>query len=175
MLKPIPVVLSPYDPKWPARAEALSKKLLALGPYMIKTHHIGSTSVPGLVAKPIIDMMVVVTDLHVLDQDRQLVEAIGFKWHGEFGIEGRRFCTLTAQDGARVSHLHFFQKNSPHVAANLVFRDYLRAHPAAARAYEREKRRAQNLQPNDTVAYSKEKAAWIERTLTKALQWHTHL
>ena len=50
-----------------------------------------------------------------------------------------------------------------------------RAHPAAARAYEQEKRRAQYLQPNDTVAYSKEKALWIERTLTKALQWHAHL
>ena len=175
MLKPIPVVLSPYDPKWPARAEALSKKLSALGPYLLKTHHIGSTSVPGLVAKPIIDMMAVVTDMQTLDQNRGQVEALGFKWHGEFGIEGRRFCTLATDEGARVSHLHFFQTNSPHVAANLVFRDYLRAHPAEARAYEKEKRRAQNRQPNDTVAYSKEKAAWIEHTLTKALKWHTHL
>ena len=175
MLKPIPVVLSPYDPKWPARAEALSKKLSALGPYLLKTHHIGSTSVPGLVAKPIIDMMAVVTDLQTLDQNRSQVEGLGFKWHGEFGIAGRRFCTLATEEGARVSHLHFFQKDSLHVGANLLFRDYLRTHPAAARAYEREKRRAQYLQPNDTVAYSKEKAAWIEQTLTKALLWHTSL
>ena len=68
--------------------------------------------------------------------------------------------------------LHFFQANSPHVERHIALRDYLRAHPEIARAYENEKRRAQRLYPDDSHRYGDEKAAWIRDAEVKALNWY---
>ncbi len=145
--------------------------LQALGSTLVTVHHIGSTSVPGLAAKPIIDLMPVVTDLDELDRKRSLVEALGYSWHGELGITGRRYCALSNEDGNRIAQLHFFTAESPQIVRHLAFRDYLRTHPKEARAYEHEKRRARDLFPNDSHAYTDEKAAWIERAQGEALAW----
>src|SRR5687767_6311471 len=140
MLSPIPVVLAEYNPEWPHMAARHSENLLVLGPCLLAVHHIGSTSVPGLAAKPIIDLMPLVTDLTELDQERHQVEALGYQWHGEFGISGRRYCTLADKAGIRIVQLHFFEAKSPEVKRHIAFRDYLRAHPEAAEEYEMEKR-----------------------------------
>ncbi|ATQ68380.1 MULTISPECIES: GrpB family protein [Methylosinus] len=170
MPPPIPVVLADYDPAWPAIAAGLAARLEVLGSVLATLHHIGSTSVPGLVAKPIIDLMPVVTDVDALDQLRSRVESLGFEWHGELGIAGRRYCTLD-DIGHRRAQLHFFAAGAPNVERHLAFRDYLRAHPEAARDYAREKRRARDLHPNDSHAYGDEKAAWIEEAEKRALLW----
>ena len=130
---------------------------------------------PGLVAKPIIDLLVAVSHLEILDQNRSEAEALGYQWHGEYGIAGRRFCTLTNVEGKRLAHLHFFQSDSAQIDRHLAFRYYLRSHAPIASAYETEKRRARDLHPNDSGAYNLEKAAWVEGVLTMALDWYTHL
>ena len=170
MPPPIPVVLAEYDPAWPAIAAGLAARLDVLGSVLATVHHIGSTSVPGLAAKPIIDLMPVVTDLAALDRLRSRVESVGFEWHGELGIAGRRYCTLD-DAGLRRAQLHFFEAGAPRVERHLAFRDYLRAHPEAARDYASEKRRARGLHPDDSHAYGDEKAAWIEEVEKRALQW----
>jgi len=172
---PIPVILAKYDPEWPRLAAGHSRRLQALGSALVIVHHIGSTSVPGLAAKPIIDLMPVVSDLAELDQLRERVEALGYGWHGELGIAGRRYCTLDDQAGVRAVQLHIFQVNSPHVERHIALRDYLRAHPEIARAYENEKRRAQSLHPDDSHRYGDEKAAWIRDAEVKALDWYGQL
>ena len=172
MLAPIPVILAPYDPEWPRLAAGHADRLQALGPALVIVHHIGSTSVPGLAAKPIIDLMPLVRDLTELDGLRGHVEALGYKWHGELGIAGRRYCTLEDDRGVRMVQLHFFQANSPQVERHLAFSDYLRAHPDIARDYENEKRRARNLFPDDSHRYADEKAAWIRDAEAKALHWY---
>ena len=171
MPPPIPVVLVTYDPKWPKAANRLSVRLRALGPLLVAVHHIGSTAVPGLCAKPIVDLMPVVISLVALDQERGMLEKLGFEWHGEFGIQGRRYCTLNYADGVRIAQLHFFLADSPHIQRHLAFRDYLRAHPSLAADYEKEKKRARDLHPNDSHAYSEEKAAWVKNTEANALRW----
>ncbi len=171
MPPPIPVVLVSYDPDWPKVANLLSVKLRALGPLLVAVHHVGSTAVPGLCAKPIVDLMPVVVSLEALDQERGIVEKLGFEWHGELGIQGRRYCTLNNADGVRIAQLHFFLADSPHVQRHLAFRDYLRAHAPLAADYDKEKMRARNLHPNDSHAYSEEKAAWVKSTEAKALRW----
>jgi GrpB-like predicted nucleotidyltransferase (UPF0157 family) len=168
MPPPIPVILAAYNPEWPKMAATHAERLRVLGSTLSIVHHIGSTSIPGLAAKPIIDLMPLVTNLADLDRERWRVEALGYDWHGEFGIPGRRYCTLSNGAGNRVVHLHFFTTDSPHAERHIAFRDYLRAHPDAASAYEIEKRRAQGLHPNDSHAYSDEKAAWIQDTEAKA-------
>ena len=171
MPAPIRVVLAPYDPEWPRMAARHAERLRVLGSTLVAVHHIGSTSVPGLAAKPIIDLMPLVTDLADLDRERRRVEALGYEWHGELGISGRRYCTLSDAAGIRIAQLHFFAADSPQVERHIAFRDYLRAHPDAASAYEKEKRRARDLHPDDSHAYTDEKDAWIRDTEAKALLW----
>jgi GrpB-like predicted nucleotidyltransferase (UPF0157 family) len=171
MLKPIPVILTAHNPEWSRMAAGHAESLQVLGSTLVAVHHIGSTSIPGMVAKPIIDLMPLVADLTDLDGQRQRIEALGYIWHGELGISGRRYCTLADVAGVRVVQLHFFKADSPHVERHIAFRDYLRAHPAAANAYAIEKRRAQNLHPTNSHAYADEKGSWIRDTETKALIW----
>ena len=171
MPPPIPVVLTAYDPEWPKIAADHAERLWTLGSIIVAVHHIGSTSVPGLSAKPIIDLMPLVTDLAELDRLRSRVEALGYDWHGELGISGRRYCALSDGAGLRIAQLHFFTADSPQVERHIAFRDYLRAHRDVALAYETEKRRARDLHPDDSHAYTDEKAGWIRDTEAKALDW----
>jgi GrpB-like predicted nucleotidyltransferase (UPF0157 family) len=171
MPKAIPVILAPYNSDWPVLAAGYAESLRVLGSALMTVHHIGSTAVPGLAAKPIIDLMPLVRDLADLDKERWRVEELGYNCHGELGISGRRYCTLSDEIGIRIVQLHFFSADSQHVERHIAFRDYLRAHPEASGAYEKEKRRARNLHPNDSHAYSNEKGAWIRVTEAEALIW----
>ena len=171
MLRPFPVHLVDYDPDWPRRAQERIARLRVLEPVLVAAHHIGSTAVPGLIAKPIIDLMPLVGDLASLDLERGAVEALGYAWHGEYGIPGRRYCTADIGN-RRVAQLHFFAIGDPGVLRHLAFRDYLRAHAGVAAAYAAEKRRARDLHPGDHQAYGAEKQAWINRVEAKALAWY---
>jgi GrpB-like predicted nucleotidyltransferase (UPF0157 family) len=171
MPPPIPVVLTAYNPEWPHIAAAHADRLQTLGSILVAVHHIGSTAVPGLAAKPIIDLMPLVDDLGNLDRERWRVEALGYDWHGELGISGRRYCTLSDAMGLRIAQLHFFEAHSREVVRHIAFRDYLRAHREAAVAYEKEKRRARDLHPNDSHTYTDEKAAWVQDMEAKAVTW----
>jgi GrpB-like predicted nucleotidyltransferase (UPF0157 family) len=90
-----PVDLRPYDAAWAGAAQQESARLLKqLGGRIVVVHHIGSTSIPGIHAKPILDLLPVVDELARLDDARQAVEALGYEWLGEFGLAGRRYCRL---------------------------------------------------------------------------------
>jgi GrpB-like predicted nucleotidyltransferase (UPF0157 family) len=171
MAPPIPVVLAAYNPAWPHIAAAHADHLQTLGSILVTVHHIGSTAVPGLAAKPIIDLMPLIDDLGNLDRECWRVEALGYNCHGELGISGRRYCTLSDAMGFRIVQLHFFEANSREVVRHIAFRDYLRAHPETASAYEKEKRRARDLHPNNSHAYTDEKAAWVQDMEVKAVTW----
>lgn len=168
---PHAVTIAPYDPEWPLMAELESMRLsAALGPALLRWEHFGSTAVPGLAAKPVIDLMGIVVSLEDLDWRRPLIEAAGYEWFGEFGIAGRRFNPLT-RDGRRTVHLHFYRQDSVQVGRHLCVRDYLRAHPAAVREYEAEKRRAAAIHPDDSLAYNREKNVWVNRLERAAMAW----
>ncbi len=167
----IAVHLVEYDPDWPARAAVYTERLRPLEPVLLAVHHIGSTAVPGLSAKPVIDLSPIVTSIPDLDLKEAEVIALGFGWHREFGVEGRRFCTLNDANGERLANLHFYAQGSPHAQRQIAFRDYLIAHPDVASAYAEEKQRARALHPNDSHAYSDEKGAWIRSIEAKALAW----
>lgn len=177
MPPPIQVELMPHDPSW-ARFAALEAEGLrsAVGPSLTVVHHIGSTSIPGIVAKPIIDLMPIVTSLTELDEHRHALEALGYEWWGELGIEGRRYCTKTdAVTGRRLVQLHCFVEGSPHITRHLAFRDYLQQHCEIALAYDQEKCRCHTLHPDDSHAYGDCKSAWIAEIEAAALSWwHVH-
>src|SRR5258705_11901867 len=125
MPPPRPVILAAYNPDWPRMAARHAERLRVLGTSLVAVHHIGSTAVPGLAAKPIIDLMPLVIDLADLDRKRRQIEALDYIWHGELGIAGRRYCTLSDDGGVRVAHVHFFRADSPQAERHIAFRDYL--------------------------------------------------
>ena len=171
----IPVELVPHRPEWAAMAEAEAARLRGAigGDVVVAIHHIGSTSIPGICAKPTIDLMPLVTSLAALDSREAHVRVLGYEWRGEFGIPGRRFLSLVSGDPPmRLFNVHCFEASTPGVERHLAFRDYMRAHPDRAKAYETEKFRAQKVSPHDTLAYSREKGAWIVEAEREALAWY---
>jgi GrpB-like predicted nucleotidyltransferase (UPF0157 family) len=170
---PHQVTIEPYNPDWPSHARQIAIQLKqVLKDNLHTVEHIGSTSIPGLSAKPVIDLIPIVKDLNALDLQQQSIKDLGYQWFGEFGITGRRFCSLTSPAGQRLIHLHFFQKDAENIRRHLAFRDYLRAHPQIAKEYEKEKNRAAALHPNDSLAYNDEKAAWVQKHEKEALTWY---
>ena len=171
MPPPFKVELISHDPQWASKAEDEGQALSArMGSCLLHVHHIGSTAIPNIHAKPILDLVPVVTSLAELDDCRPQIEALGYEWWGEFGLPGRRYCSKSDPDtGRRLVQLHCYARDSSEITRHLAFRDYLRGHPEVARAYDREKIRCQALHPDDSHAYGDCKSRWIEGVEAEAL------
>ncbi len=165
------VVVVPYDARWLARF-ASEERLIreALEVPISAVHHIGSTSVEGLAAKPIIDIMLVVAQIESLDGQTDAMAAIGYEAWGEHGIPGRRYFTKGGPH-ARSHQVHAFAGDNPAVARHLAFRDYLRAHPEVTREYAALKQRAASDHPTSIDAYMDAKDAFIKHHEALALEW----
>src|SRR5687768_1450423 len=121
MLPPYSVRLLPHDPQWAEQASQEAARILeAVWPAIIEMHHVGSTAIPGISAKPIIDLVGVGPSLPKVEAARLRIEALGYAWHGEYGLVGRRFCTLSdAQTGLRRFHLHCYASGDPSIHRHL--------------------------------------------------------
>lgn len=138
----------------------------ALGPLVQRIEHVGSTAVPGLPAKPVIDLDVVIATPADLPEVITRLRALGYRHEGDLGIAGRE--AFTDPDAAPAHHLYVCAAGSPELARHLTFRDYLRGHPAQARAYAELKRSLAERFRTDREAYSRGKATFIERALAAA-------
>jgi GrpB-like predicted nucleotidyltransferase (UPF0157 family) len=163
--------LAPYSKKWPREFEREKKRLQkALGKWAIAIEHVGSTAIPGMAAKPIIDIMLGVhtlleADLHCVSKIQQL----GYEYFPllEKETPGRRFFQNVDSQGLRTHHIHLVEINSPWWKRHLLFRDYLRTHPAVAQEYEGLKRSlAQKF--SDTNEYATAKTAFIREIEARA-------
>lgn len=157
-----------YDEAWPALFVSEAARLSAFFPpgSMRRIEHIGSTAVPGLAAKPIVDILVGVDDFaFVVERVAPLMEEAGYDyfWRPAFGEEGPRYPWFIGRDseGARVSHIHVALIDDDSQWERVIFRDYLRRHPRIADEYAALKRDLAVRFPDDREAYTAAKTAFI--------------
>lgn len=159
-----------YNPQWPVHFVAEETQLRSvLDHCLLAVHHIGSTSVPGLAAKPIIDIMLEVSSLDRLDEQNGQMEVLGYEAMGECGIARRRYFRKGGDE--RTHQIHAFLQGDDHVRRHLAFRDYLRAHPAACREYAELKQALAASCQHDIERYCAGKNAFVKEHETRALRW----
>ena len=157
------VYVAPYDAQWKEDFAAIREELAAaLGDLALRIEHVGSTSVEGLSAKPIIDIDVVIEDGTKLDAVIAALGGIGYSHEGNLGIVGREAFKYEGKEHLRRHHLYVCTQDSPELRRHLVFRDYLRSHPEAVKEYSRIKEEGAALYPDDIDAYIMHKSLWIE-------------
>ncbi|MDK2126148.1 GrpB family protein [Parachitinimonas caeni] len=166
------ILVVPHDPAWALQfAEEAQQIHRALGAVVLDLHHIGSTAIQGIHAKPVIDMLLAVGDLQVLDQQAGVLMALGYEAKGEFGIPGRRYFSKDSPSGARSHQLHAFQAGSHGFIRHLAFRDYMNAHPEVAQAYGRLKQQLASQYPLNRTAYMDGKDPFIRQHEALAMDW----
>ena len=138
------------------------------GEEIVRFEHFGSTSVQGMKAKPVIDMMCIVKDIEKVDAFNSKMDALGYDIAVEWGITGRRLFRKGGEN--RTHHIHFYQFDNEQIERHLIFRDYLRSHAEEAAKYSRFK---ENLakQYEDTREYSQAKKEFVKALEERALLW----
>ena len=160
-----------YRPEWDTMFKVESKKIKKiLGKNCVGVYHIGSTSVKGLPAKPIIDIMPVVKDISLVDAHNSEFETLGYECRGEFGIPGRRFFAKGGDN--RTHHIHIFeQSNQTDIQRHIAVRDYLNAHSDTAAEYAALKKKLAAEFPFDNDGYCDGKEEYMKSLEEKALHW----
>ena len=162
-----PIAVVPYRDAWATAFESLRARVQgALGPLAVRVEHVGSTSVPGLRAKPIIDMDVVIESEGRLEEVASRLATVGYKPRGDLGVTGRY--TFSPPAGLPDHHLYVCARDNVELHRHLALRDYLRRHPGQAAAYGRLKQTLAKAHPFDREAYTEGKTCWIERALKLA-------
>lgn len=163
----IEVEVVPYDPTWPTLFEEEAKRIKEiLGENCLEIYHVGSTSVPGLAAKPIIDIVPVVKDICAVDIKNEQLEELGYTAKGELGMLFRRFFQK-GPSPFRTHHLHVWEAGNPEIEKHLLFRDYLIQHPDVAQGYADLKHELAKKHPENSRAYSLSKDDLIREILDK--------
>lgn len=150
----------PYNAAWPQLFEEEAARIKqALGENCIAIHHIGSTAVPELCAKPVIDMIPVVLDIMKVDQVIQNMQSLGYEAKGEFGMLFRRFFIKNL--GPQAYHIHVYERDNPEIERHLKFRDWMRVHEDDRKAYAALKQELALKYPNDRMAYGFGKETFV--------------
>ena len=158
------VVVLPYDEQWRQDFLRIKAELTnTLGQLTIGIEHVGSTSVQGLSAKPIIDIDVIIKDYTVLENVVSALREIGYQHEGNLGIVGREAFKYDGKEHLQKHHLYVCPEDSPELKRHIAFRDYLRTHPDAVREYSHIKEEAVKQFPDDIERYIGYKSPFIEK------------
>lgn len=166
---PDPVVIADYDPHWPQLFEMLRSRIAAaLGELAISIEHVGSTAVPGLAAKPIIDIDVLLRSTSDLPVVIRKLGYMGYEHRGDLGVSGRE--AFRTKSDAVHHHLYVCPPGSREYERHVAFRNYLRTHPADANAYALLKRELASRLRNDREAYNQAKSEFVQRILQRNVE-----
>lgn len=161
-----PIVLAAHDPRWLIAAiDEGCRVAQACGRPIIRVEHIGSTSVPGLIAKPVLDLMPVLRSYEAGFACVAPMRALGYWYAGDFGIAGRHFFI---KGSPRTHHAHMLVDGSREAQRHLAVRDVLRASPAAAARYAALKTTLAQQFGDDREGYAHAKAAFMRELFDAA-------
>ncbi len=166
-----PIIIEPYNPEWPEFFKGESSLIkLSIGRFITVIEHIGSTSVPGLAAKPIIDMLIGVKSLADSPRFVPHLEQMGYVYVPEYEVDlpERRYL-YKQQDGEDSFHLHMVEPQSGFFRRHIAFRDYLRTHPESVAAYTELKIRLAREFGSDRAGYTDAKTEFIQSIERKAM------
>lgn len=164
------IVVVPHENHWSEKFQMEAKRLKSAMPETVKIYHIGSTSVPGLAAKPIIDMIMEVENIERVDGWNERFIELGYIVKGENGISRRRYF-IHGTEEKRSYHLHVFEKGNPEIVRHLAFRDYMMAHCEEAEAYATLKKELAEKYTNDGALYTEGKNEFVRNVDEKAKEW----
>lgn len=157
------IIVEPYNEAWKQDFIAIRNELSpALGDLALSIEHVGSTSVPGLSAKAIIDIDVVIENESMLGAVISALSKIGYTHEGDKGIPGREAFHYTGKTHLRTHHLYVCAKDAAELKRHVSFRDYLLSHPEAVAEYSRVKKEGAKLYPHDIDAYIEHKKPFIQ-------------
>lgn len=166
------VEVVPHNSQWQTAFETESRFIAAvLAENIVVIHHIGSTAIPKIYAKPIIDLLIEVKNLDLVTEKTSAMEKLGYEAMGEFGLIGRRYFRKENPPGIRTYHVHIYQVGSSEIKRHLAFRDYLTFHPQDAERYSKLKQTLAKKYPQDIESYMDGKDKFIKKIESKALQW----
>ncbi len=165
----MPIKLFPHDPDWELLYEEARQQLLAaLGSYAMDIQHVGSTSIAGIAAKPVIDIAVAIRQYPLPDNVITAISDLGYTYRGEFGIPRRHF--FSRRDLLVGYNVHINELSNDEFQRHVLFRDYLRAHVAVKREYEDLKRDLASRY-RDVGQYADNKSDFVKGTLESARAW----
>ena len=158
------VVVLPYDEQWEQAFAHIKDEIQeALGSLALRIEHVGSTSVRGLSAKPIIDIDVVIKDYSVFDAVVAALEEIGYHHEGDLGIAAREAFKYDGKEHLQKHHLYVCPQDSEELKRHIAFRNHLRSNPEAVRKYSRIKEEGAALYPDDIEKYIRHKSPFIDK------------
>jgi GrpB-like predicted nucleotidyltransferase (UPF0157 family) len=160
----------PYNPEW--KTEFLKIKSMisdCVGDLTTGVEHVGSTAVEGLASKPIIDIDVIIDSYDIFPAVKERLAKIGFKHEGNLGVEGREAFNRTFIDEFMPYHLYVCPEDGKGHLEHIAFRDYLRKHPEAVKAYGELKMRLAEQFRTDITAYVNAKNDFIQNVLKKII------
>ena len=162
------VIVVSYDENWQAEFEQIRDELVvALGELIIDIEHVGSTAVPWLCAKPIIDIDVVIKDYNVFETVKSSLAEIGYVHEGDLGIKDRHAFKYDGKPHLMRHHLYVCPKYSEELKRHIAFRDYLRGNQADRKWYDTVKMQAAKRYPDDIESYMIAKSSCIVEILEK--------
>lgn len=166
------VIVTAYDPHWPELYEQEAKEIRHIfGDELVNIHHIGSTAVPGISAKPIIDILLIIKDIRSVNNFELWFRALGYKKMEECSIP-QSLCFYKGDD--EITHQIYVleQRNQNGILCHLAVRDFLRCHPLDAYAYGMLKTQLAYQYSQDIQGYCKGKEIFIKELIDRALQWY---
>ena len=163
-----PIIVLDYDPSWPAQFDEIAARVRAafIGAPLVAVEHVGSTSVAGLAAKPIIDLNVIVPTRADLPEAIARLASLGYVHEGDKGVTGRE--AFLWPPGTARHHLYACAEDNAEHRRHIAFRDYLRSHPDVAKEYEALKRDLAVRFRTDRLLYNEGKTDFVEAVLKKA-------
>lgn len=162
------VVLVAYQESWRRQFRRERKRLLgACGEKLSAVEHVGSTSVPGLIAKPLLDIAAALGAFEDGEDAVPCIIRLGYEYLGEHGVPGRFYFVLR-DEGRSLAHLHMYEQSHPDLHDLVAFKTYLLHHPEAVEAYAEVKRELYAKYRDDRASYTSAKGAFIQTILSKA-------